>query len=547
MSEFDDRARRFRAAVFDAAGRSDADALLERVRASDGRRRAVTVAAAAAVAAVVVAALAVVIPSLLRGPDGVVIAPPGEPEPAPPAQEEPTDEGTSSPAPDPNRIFALLEDRAAVAELDATTGEVVRELAEDAAGEGIADLSYSVARGSLIVTGGVTSCRVEATEVPPDDGPRRELGVGREVAVDAHGDRYAIARVVDEHCGDPSVTVEVVDFDAGPVHAWSVETEEEGPYALSHLTWSQDDRRLAFQLDFGDGSETRILDTDRRDTASLHEASTKLQPPLDRPVAWTAPAYRGGTLTVVEGPALGYEEEVDGWQIVEVDPESGQRGEAIVSSSRPVAHLDWDVGGHRLLYVEGGGDSQAPALRLWSDDAASDRLVREGVRQAVWGVAAPSESATAPEPNGCSTAGMSPELQLDDGLPEPVAERRRQIVEAAVACDNARLAELAAPDGFVYAHGEQGSPAAYWARAEDGGQPVLRRLVEVLRLPHALQGDAFWWPSAAVRPRDDADWDALERIYPADLVAEWRSSDLYLGGSVRIERDGTWRRYSSAD
>jgi len=67
-----------------------------------------------------------------------------------------------------------------------------------------------------------------------------------------------------------------------------------------------------------------------------------------------------------------------------------------------------------------------------------------------------------------------------------VAATRRQIIEAAVACDYEALAALAGTGGstFAYSLDETGNPAGHWQSLEQSGtgQP-LRWMVTTLSLP----------------------------------------------------------------
>jgi len=75
-----------------------------------------------------------------------------------------------------------------------------------------------------------------------------------------------------------------------------------------------------------------------------------------------------------------------------------------------------------------------------------------------------TETVTTPTGSGgsggdCSAAGLSADLPDDPALPAAVADVRRQIAEAAVACDYDRLQELALEGGggFTYSFGGETS------------------------------------------------------------------------------------------
>ena len=74
----------------------------------------------------------------------------------------------------------------------------------------------------------------------------------------------------------------------------------------------------------------------------------------------------------------------------------------------------------------------------------------------------------------CSASGEAPDQLAQDGLPEAVAVIRREIVEAAVACDFDALAELARRGDarFTHSFGGGDDPAAAWRQDETAGRPV---------------------------------------------------------------------------
>lgn len=158
----------------------------------------------------------------------------------------------------------------------------------------------------------------------------------------------------------------------------------------------------------------------------------------------------------------------------------------------------------------------------------------------------------------CSASDLSPDLTNQEGLPEPVAETRRRIARAAVACDYEALAGLAGANGtsFTYSFGDSGDPARYWEREEEEGTgDPMRHLVGILDRPHAVVNvggvTRYAWPSAftydswsavperdreALRPLyDDADFESFERFGG------------YIGYRVIILPDGTWTVFVAGD
>lgn len=147
----------------------------------------------------------------------------------------------------------------------------------------------------------------------------------------------------------------------------------------------------------------------------------------------------------------------------------------------------------------------------------------------------------------CSASTLSPEAgAARPVLPPPVESMRRRIVAAAVACDYAALAALGDEKGkglsFSFGAGED--PAAYWKEAEQQGDPVLAQMVKVLHLPHAKDEEGtFVWPAVHITgPKSEADWKALEGLYPAEQLRNMREADVgYLGLRVGITAKGDWQ------
>ena len=163
-----------------------------------------------------------------------------------------------------------------------------------------------------------------------------------------------------------------------------------------------------------------------------------------------------------------------------------------------------------------------------------------------------TETVTTGEPAGggeCSAAGLSADLPADSALQAPVADMRQQIADAAVECDFDALQALAlqGETGFTYSYGGETSAADFWAGAEEREEDVMRILVESLRQDgHEYQGN-WVWPTAYTDAPTDADWEALEGLYPQDQLDSMRQSGSFLGLRVGITPAGDWIFFAAGD
>ena len=148
----------------------------------------------------------------------------------------------------------------------------------------------------------------------------------------------------------------------------------------------------------------------------------------------------------------------------------------------------------------------------------------------------------------CSSAGLPADLTEQPGLPTGVAEMRRAIAEAAVACDYEALEGLALSENtFTYSFGNGEEPAAFWRDAEGRGEEPLALLVRLLALPNVKEGRLYTWPSAAGARATDEDWEALEAVFTEEEIAQWRRFGAYIGYRVGITSAGDWAFYVAGD
>lgn len=169
---------------------------------------------------------------------------------------------------------------------------------------------------------------------------------------------------------------------------------------------------------------------------------------------------------------------------------------------------------------------------------------------------APTTATTVPGPR-CSASDLSPDVPPQADLPKVVADRRRAIVEAAVACDYDRLADLASSGtgSFNFSFGAESDPATFWRDGERRGDRPLWYLAKVLALPQAFQPgpsfaaaqDTYLWPAAAVGI--DQDWSALRAagLYTPEELDSMRQSGSYLGYRAGITSEGDWIFFVAGD
>ncbi len=149
----------------------------------------------------------------------------------------------------------------------------------------------------------------------------------------------------------------------------------------------------------------------------------------------------------------------------------------------------------------------------------------------------------------CSTSGLRIVLP-DEELPAAVAETRRRVFEAAIACDYDSLQAIAleGEPGFTYAYGGETSAADFWRGEEERGGKPLAILVRILAMPHTRNEAGFYaWPPAYSERPTAADWNALEEIYSRDEINAWREFGSYLGYRVGITPAGEWQFFVAGD
>ena len=169
-----------------------------------------------------------------------------------------------------------------------------------------------------------------------------------------------------------------------------------------------------------------------------------------------------------------------------------------------------------------------------------------------------TETTTAPaetEPEvECSTAGLRLTLPEQE-LPAEVADVRKRVFGAAVACDYETLEQIALEkcEGFTFSYGGGDSAAEYWRNVEDSSteEPKpMRALATILTMPFTRnESGSYAWPTAySENPTDEA-WQALadSGLYPQEQIDQMKAAGMYLGYRTAITADGDWQFFVAGD
>jgi len=153
----------------------------------------------------------------------------------------------------------------------------------------------------------------------------------------------------------------------------------------------------------------------------------------------------------------------------------------------------------------------------------------------------------------CSAAGL-PMPAEQEGLPAPVADARRAIAAAAIACDYEALEALAYPD-FVTSFGGGGfENIPMWE--EEGTYPALALLVELFDTPYAFEDYEdlprhYYWPSAFIYDSWEeippADMEALLTVYTQEELDQSAEFGAYALWRIGITETGEWRFFVAGD
>lgn len=164
---------------------------------------------------------------------------------------------------------------------------------------------------------------------------------------------------------------------------------------------------------------------------------------------------------------------------------------------------------------------------------------------------------TEPEPEAeCSTAGLRLTLPEQD-LPPAVADVRKRVFDAAVACDYDTLEQIALEqgEGFTFSYGAGTDASDYWRGVEETGteQPLpMRALAAILTLPFTRnESGSYAWPTAYSESPTAEAWQALvdAGLYTQAQVEQMQgpTSTGYLGYRTAITADGDWQFFVAGD
>jgi hypothetical protein len=159
--------------------------------------------------------------------------------------------------------------------------------------------------------------------------------------------------------------------------------------------------------------------------------------------------------------------------------------------------------------------------------------------------------ATEPEVT-CSTAGLRLTLP-EQQLPAEVADVRKRVFDAAIACDYDTLEQIALEKGagFTFSYGGETDAASYWRGLEEQGtDKPMRALATILTLPYTRnETGSYAWPTAYNESPTDADWQALvdAGLYTQEQIDSMKAGGMYLGWRTAITPDGDWQFFVAGD
>jgi hypothetical protein len=168
-----------------------------------------------------------------------------------------------------------------------------------------------------------------------------------------------------------------------------------------------------------------------------------------------------------------------------------------------------------------------------------------------------TETQTTTEPEAeCSTAAVRLTLPEQE-LPPAVADVRKRVFEAAVACDYDTLEEIALEqgEGFTFSYGAETDASEHWRSVEEGSDEEpkpMRALAAILTMPYTRnESGSYAWPTAYTESPTAEAWRALvdAGLYSQAQIEEMQgpASTGYLGYRTAITPDGDWQFFVAGD
>ena len=183
-----------------------------------------------------------------------------------------------------------------------------------------------------------------------------------------------------------------------------------------------------------------------------------------------------------------------------------------------------------------------------SDDAASTQPVTVTETS-------PRRRPSTQEPEvECSTAGLRLTLPEQD-LPPAVADVRKRIFDAAVACDYDTLEQIALEkgEGFTFSYGSATDASEYWRSARGGPGGRAQADAHARDDPDDAytrnETGSYAWPTAYKESPTEADWQALvdAGLYTQEQIDSMKAAGSYLGYRTAITADGDWQFFVAGD
>jgi hypothetical protein len=166
----------------------------------------------------------------------------------------------------------------------------------------------------------------------------------------------------------------------------------------------------------------------------------------------------------------------------------------------------------------------------------------------------PADTTPAGE-GACSTSGLRLTLPEQD-LPPTVADVRKRVFDAAVACDYDTLEQIADEKGkgFTFSYGSSTEASEYWRDLEENSLVTpkpMRALATILTQPFTRnESGSYAWPTAYSESPTEEAWRDLvySGLYSADVVDQMREQNTgYLGYRTAVTADGDWQFFVAGD